>query len=75
MDLRLRGSKQIIATNCPKGHCWAAAVSKSAGSRPALVLQKPRAQKRNKGLIHPLKVATEGRGGLRKSVPNSGNLS
>lgn len=41
-------------------------LSKSTGCRPALVLQKPRAQKKE-GLIHPLKVATEGKGGHRES--------
>lgn len=51
-------------------------VSRSAGSRPVLVLQeKAKAQKRKKGLIHSLKVATEGRGGPRKRTPNPRNLS
>lgn len=57
------GSRQSLPPTAPRVSAGLQqdTVSKSTGSRPALVLEKPRAQKRKKGLIHPLMVATEGR--------------
>lgn len=59
----LGGSRQSLPPTAPRVSAGLQqdTVSKSTGSRPALVLEKPRAQKRKKGLIHPLMVATEGR--------------